>query len=473
MDKRNQQLAGNTVILMIGKICTQFINFFMLPLYTAILAPEEYGIVDLFTTYVTLLLPIVSLHLDLGLFRFMLDCRDDQKQQSTLISSALMVNILCCVVFAGLFAIVQPLIHSEYKIFLLLHVVLNVFSSLLLQFARGLGHNGAYSIASIISAFVTVAMNILLVAVVRVGAIGLFWSIVCGQSAMILYLLVSQKIWIYMRLRQVHLSCLKPVLRYSIPLIPTNLAWWVVNASNRTVINQALGVAANGIFSVASKFSSLINVFYSIFNMAWTETVSLHIEDEDRESFLSTTVSELYNFFFGVCICIIAVMPFAFRFLVPNEEYIGAYPLIPILMLAVFFSIVCGLYSVVFLAKKDTKENAKTAVFAGIINLVVDLLLIRVIGLYAAALSTLLGYLVMAIYRYFSVRKYITIRISTKQLLISLLMTTIVVCTYYTGNRWLQGSILLATIIYTIISNRKMILGLVNSILSRLRKGTA
>ena len=46
MDKK-KELAKNTVILMVGKILTQFVSFFMLPLYTAVLTPGEYGLVDL------------------------------------------------------------------------------------------------------------------------------------------------------------------------------------------------------------------------------------------------------------------------------------------------------------------------------------------------------------------------------------------------------------------------------------------
>ena len=49
---RSKELVKNTAILTIGKMCTQFVSFLLLPLYTALLSTEEYGIVDLFTTYI-------------------------------------------------------------------------------------------------------------------------------------------------------------------------------------------------------------------------------------------------------------------------------------------------------------------------------------------------------------------------------------------------------------------------------------
>ena len=60
---REKTLVKNTAILTIGKICPQMITFFLLPLYTAILSTEEFGIVDLLNTLVSLLLPIITLFL--------------------------------------------------------------------------------------------------------------------------------------------------------------------------------------------------------------------------------------------------------------------------------------------------------------------------------------------------------------------------------------------------------------------------
>ena len=54
MDK-NKELAKNTIIIIIGKICTQFVSFFLLPLYTAYLETGDLGTVDLLNTYISLL----------------------------------------------------------------------------------------------------------------------------------------------------------------------------------------------------------------------------------------------------------------------------------------------------------------------------------------------------------------------------------------------------------------------------------
>ena len=93
---RKTELAKNTAILTVGKLCTQCISFFLLPLYTAILSTEEYGTFDLLVTYSTLLLPLVNWQLDQGLFRFMLDHRGNKEEQGKLFSTLLLSSTLQC-----------------------------------------------------------------------------------------------------------------------------------------------------------------------------------------------------------------------------------------------------------------------------------------------------------------------------------------------------------------------------------------
>ena len=82
---KEKELVRNTAIITIGKICTQFLSFFLLPLYTSILTTSEYGTTDLLSTYQQLLLPIVFFQIEQALFRFLVDIRGSEKEQSRLI----------------------------------------------------------------------------------------------------------------------------------------------------------------------------------------------------------------------------------------------------------------------------------------------------------------------------------------------------------------------------------------------------
>ena len=97
--RREKILVKNTIILTIGKICTQLITFFLLPLYTGILSTEEYGIVDLLNTLVSLLLPIVTFQIEQALFRNLIEYREDEKNKKTIISTGVFSVFIQCIVY--------------------------------------------------------------------------------------------------------------------------------------------------------------------------------------------------------------------------------------------------------------------------------------------------------------------------------------------------------------------------------------
>lgn len=451
---RKKDLAKNTVILTFGRICTQFVSFLLLPLYTAILEPEVYGIADLFNSYIYLIIPIVSLMLDQGLFRFLLECREDEKRKKTLLSTVLSINFIEILIYLLIYIVIQKFIGSQYKIFLLIDVVLNIILNTLLQFARGIGKNGVYAISSFLSASMTVVSNVITLVFLRMGAWGLFISTVVGRLIALIVTMILLKIWKYFEIKEFSKDEAKRLMSYSLPFIPNQLSWWIISVSDRTIISWFLNVAANGLYSVANKFSSIYITFYNIFNLSWTESVSLHINDKDSEEFLENTINTMFKLFYAVCIGIIAYMPLVFPILI-NEQYNQAYAQVPILMLAVLFQVIVGLYSVIYVALKKSTEIAKTSFWAAVINIGVDVALIKFIGLYAASISTLVAYATMSVYRYFHIKKYVNVPLHRKG--VYLLITAIVCISYYTNNFFMNIFMALAVTAFAIASNKKFI----------------
>lgn len=465
---RQKELAKNTIILTVGKICTQFVSFFLLPLYTALLSPSEFGIVDLFNTYISLLIPIFNWQFDSGLFRFMIDYRDNDEKQKEIFSTVCITNIIQVVLYIMFYIVVGRYITSKYKLFLAINVSLNIFLSTFLQFPRALGKNVNYSIASFISATSTVIFNVIFIAIMRMGAYGMFLATVLGNILTILYLIISFRMWKYFSISSFNKNTLKVISKYSIPLIPNQLSWWVISASDRTIVSYFISVMANGIYSVANKFSSVYITFYNIFNLSWTESVTIHFKDEDREIFLTEMMNMMFNLFAAVDIGIIACMPFVFPIMI-NAQYNDAYNQIPILMLAVLCQVVVGLYSVVYVALKKSVEIAKTSVYAAIINIVTNILLIKFIGLYAASVSTFLAYGVMAVYRYFNVKKYISIPFRKLNVILALIMIALVLVSYYSHNLIINVLVLIITIVYAYWINREFVNSTIKTVVEKIK----
>lgn len=454
---REKVLIKNTVIITIGKVCTQMISFFLLPIYTAILSTEEYGVVDLMNTLVSLLLPIITLQIEQALFRFLVDNRNNLEEKKKIISTVLHNIIIQSIIYLIIFIIISPLINNNYKYFLATNVVASVMSSIMLQIARGLGNNKNYAIGSFITAFFTIIFNILFIIVFDFGAYGMLAASLFANIVCVIYLFVANKIYKYFKFNIYEKELLKKLLKYSIPLVPNSLSWWIFNASDRLIVSTILGVGMNGILAAAHKFSGVYITIYNIFNIAWTESASLNINDDDREYFFNNVINTILKCFITMAFCIIVIMPFVFSFFI-NEKFAEAYNQIPILMIASIFNVILGLLSVIYIAKKDTKTIAKTSVSSAIINIIVHLLLINFIGLYAASISTLIAYLLVSIQRYKDINKrFFKVNLDKKNIVIAIFIGIFICISYYLNMIILNIISVVVVIIYGLFANYKSI----------------
>ena len=193
------------------------------------------------------------------------------------------------------------------------------------------------------------------------------------------------------------------------------------------------------------------------------------MNDPDREEFFSGVITNMLNLFMCAGIGIIACMPFAYPLLI-HGKFSGAYGLIPVFMLASMLNVVVGLYSVIYVALKKTKEIAKTSIYSGIINIVVHLALVKFVGLYAAAISSVAAFGVMAVYRYFDLKKYMNIRLEKRSMAVIVLLYCITCWSYYKGNMVVQGCVLLMVAVCSALMNRKMLLEAVHMIRSKIKR---
>lgn len=450
---REKELIKNTGIITIGKICTQMISFFLLPLYTAVFSTEEFGIVDLFNTIVAFLLPILTIQIDQALFRFLIDARENKEDKTRLITSAFLLVTLGIVSYSLIFIFIAPLISNKYKYFLLINVLANILSTLMLQVARGLGHNKEYSIGSFIVAAFTVILNVLFIVVLKFRVEGMFLAIFIANMLAAIYLLFSKKTYKYIALKFFDEKVLKSMCKYSLALIPNAISWWVINVSDRAIISSILSVAANGIYAAANKFSGMYINAYNIFNIAWTESAAVHINDQDKDEYFSKTINTGLRVFACFALIIIGATPFVFPWLI-NAKFGEAYNQIPLLMLSSLFNVGVGLVSVIYVAKKRSFDISKTSFLAAVINIVVNVLLIKKIGLYAASISTIVAYASMFIYRAIDCRKYVKFKLDMKMISTITIAFVATFILYYINTTWLNILMFIGILIFSIVYNK-------------------
>ena len=450
---KKKELAKNTIIIFAGKVCTQLISFLLLPLYTSYLLTDEYGFVDLITTYVTLIVPIITMELEMSVFRYLVDCRKDKKETKRVFSNNFIILLFSLLIFIIGYLIVTCFWKFDYRFLILFDIVICTFSGNFLQIARGVGRTLDYAISCIITGVSTILLNILLIVVFRLGAFGMITSMAVANGLGALYLFIRIKMWEYVDFKKKDKSLIKEMYKYSIPLVPNGISWWIVNVSDRSIISFVLGASANGLYAISNKFPTIISSLTGVFNLSWSESAALHINSSDRDEFFSDITNTVLRLFMALGVGMLACMPFVFPILI-DVKYNDAYNYIPFLVLGTVFNVAICLYSQVYLAKKLSKQVASTAIVGAIINILINVIFIKQIGLYAAAISTMISYFVMMIYRHFDLKKYVNIKIEKKLIIESIIIYTFTLLIYYQKSIILHVICLLIVCIYAFITNK-------------------
>lgn len=464
--KKTEELMKNTAVLSIGVLFARAMTFLLLPYYTIYLSPTDYGAIDLIVTYVTYLAPFIIVQSDWSVFKFLIDARGDEKKIKQITSTAAhMIFLIACLSAATLF-VINIFVNIPHLLYIILLLLSSIISAVMLQYARGLSKNTHYAVSSIVTGVASVITFFAFVAFFGLGIEGVLLSSALSQLVGALYIFVALKLYKFISLSNVNGTLRKKMLQYSWPLAPEGISWWIMNASDRTIISIVIGVAANGIYAVANKYAMIITIFFGIFNLSWSQSISAHIDDKD--SFVSDVSNTSLKIFSSIGLMMIVALPFVFSIII-NNNYKEAYLYIPILVLANVFYSVAGVYSGIYIAKNLTKQIAKTTIAASVINIIVNLSLISHIGVYAAAISTLVAYLLLAIYRHYDVKKYLSIIYDKKALAAIAILYSFAMVMYYKNDLITNVLSFIIVLIAVIIINRSTIAALKVGISAKLK----
>jgi O-antigen/teichoic acid export membrane protein len=131
-------------------------------------------------------------------------------------------------------------------------------------------------------------------------------------------------------------------------------------------------------------------------------------------------------------------------------------------MVGSLFYIFVSFLGSVYVAKKITGEIAKTSIFAAIINISINFLLIRFIGLYAASMATAVSYIAMFVYRFVDSRKYIRLRLDGKLVTVMGLSYALSILVYYINRPVLSLTWALVMAVTMLLINKKTFLFLLD-----------
>ncbi len=467
---REKELAKNTIILSIGRFLPKLFAFITLPILTKYLTKKEYGTYDLIATLVMLIIPIATLQIQSAAFRYLIDCRGDKDKSSDIITNIFIVTIPISLVAS----IIVQFFFVEWgfgiRLFIIFYFFFDTIYLTVSQIARGLGDNKAYSAGSIIVSATFMVAVVVAVYLLRMGLLGMTIAMASAQIVSSIFLIWRIHLLRYLSLRRVSGKHIKELLGYSWPMVPNNLSGWVLKLSDRLVITGFLGVEANAVYAVANKIPNLLSTAQSVLVMAWHENASIASGDADTDQYYTKMLDWVFDLMFGCTVLLIAATPILFALLI-RGDYEEAYFQMPVLILAMFFCVMSSYFGGLYIAHKKTANVGLSTMVAAGINLVIDLVFVKLIGIWAGSISTLVAYATLYFYRMFNCQRFQKINVNyKKQVMLILIMVALLISCFMKKTYLNIINIVVAFALFWIF-NRKIVKTVVSSVASKLKLG--
>ena len=413
MDKY-KKLATNTLIFAIGTFSSKILSFLLMPFVTRMMATGEYGAADLVQQTANVLIPIVFLQINSAVLRFALDKASDKSDVFTVGIRTTLQGFVVFLLFAYPISLItiNDFRLGDYVVLIYAFVLVSGTRQLCQQFVRGCGHVKTFAIDGIIATATTLLFTILFLGPFHWGVTGYIVAIIASDACSIIFFFITQKLWRYVKITRVNKQTKIDMLKYSIPLMPTVILWWVINVSDRYMVTYFIDSSANGLYTAASKIPNFIIMFSSIFIDAWQLSAVDEYDNEGRAEFFTNVFRVYSGGVFSVASALIIFCQLFTKILVSDSFY-DSWHYVPILVIATTMSCLVNFLASVYMAEKKSVMAMVTALSGALTNIILNLILIPKIGANGAAIATVVSFIVVFTARGINTRKYVKIEFKT------------------------------------------------------------
>lgn len=410
-----KELTKDTAIYGISTMVGRFLNFILVPFFTNIFDPNEYGYVMLLYAYIGLFNIIFVYGLDSAFLKYAAfkDIGDDKDNFSTPYLSILFTSILFTSIIILLripigYAISLP---DNYNYLIIYSALIIFFDSnasipfLKLRLERKAKY---FSVLKILNITINIAANFILILKFKLGIEAIFISNLIASSLTLVFLLPT----ILKNFKpKIHSLLYKRLLKFGLPYLPAGLAVMIVQVIDVPILQALTDVDTVGIYKANYKLGIFMMLFVSMFQYAWQPFFLNNAKEENAKEIFSkvltyfTVVGSVLLITLSLFISELVKINFAGYYLL-GEKYWSGISIVPIILLGYFFN---GLYVVfsagIYIEEKSIFAPIVTGLGA-LVNVVVNYALIPWINIIGAALATLASYVVMAAGYYIVTQKY-------------------------------------------------------------------
>jgi O-antigen/teichoic acid export membrane protein len=410
-----KRLGADTAVYGISTIVGRFLTFLLVPFYTNVLLPGQYGIVATVYAYIAFLNVVYSYGMEASYFRYAssLEIGDVKDNFSTPFFSIAATAVIFSGLLYGFAASAAPLFQIDagyYRIIRYAAGILFFDALMIVPFASMRLERKAKLFASlkIVNIVSNVVFNIVTLVVFRWKVEGIFFSGL-ASSALTFALLVPH---IYTHIRLAFSKKLyKELLKFGLPYIPVGISGIILQVVDRPILKAMSTDSAVGIYQANYRLGIFMNLVSSMFEYAWRPFFLSHAKDENAKPLFarvmtyyvlgSTLMFIVLSFFIGE---IVKIRIFNHDLI--NPLYWSGLGIVPIVLLAyVFGGISINLNAGIQIQKK-TMYLLPTSIIAAVSNIVANILLIPTYGIYGAAWATLIAYFLSAAALYVVAQKF-------------------------------------------------------------------
>jgi len=418
-----KKLITNTAVLALGTLGSKILVFLLMPLYTRLLTSAQYSTADIISQTANLLIPLISLGMYEAVFRFAMD--KDIKSEKVL-TTGLYVTLAGCVIFALFLPLLCKIGYFDgYFPLVYLYVFCASVHYLVSRYTRAIGQNTLFALQGIISTALNITFNIIFLIGFDMGVTGYVLSVIVSDLLVSLFLFI--KLGLLKKIAPSNFSreLFGTMLKYSVPLIPTTVFWWVTNVADRYIIRAVIGDDINGLYAAAFKIPTILLLLSSVFTEAWQFSAVVEKDGADKKEhaeFFGVVFNSFQSMLFMSAAVLIALSQI-FADILFAPSYFDAWRYMPLLICATVYSSLVTFMGSVYLVDKKSMLSFITALMGALVNIVLNIVLIVPYGANGAAFATLACYVIVYVIRAITTRRMIpfnqhTVKVSVNTALI-------------------------------------------------------
>ncbi len=411
---REKKLINNIFIFLAGSVGSKLLQFLLIPFYTNVLSPAEYGTVDVLQTISTLIVPIFSLTISESVFRYAMEKCYDKKE---IFSIGLFTTLIGSLLLIISVAIVDKFVNFNLSVWLMVfYSIFVMFRSITSQFLRAIGKVHLFTIDNILQTCGILVCNLFFLLVIELGEVGYLLGYLLGNMISFLFGMFVCGLFRYVEIRKINKYTSMNLYKFSIPLIPNAICWWISSSTDRIMISSFIGTAANGLYSIAHKVPSIITVIVNVFIQAWQISANEEFDKKDTSAFYSKIFELLAFVSFFLSSLLILFVKIEIKVLA-NARYYTSWKSSVALIVGIAFFSFAQFLGTIYTANKKTGMAFLTNFLAALVNIGGNICLIPKYGEIGAAVATSFSYLVFWVIRMCNTRKIVKLNYNYFQII--------------------------------------------------------